>query len=162
MLFSLRVLKTAADQREEKSNPSRRLPCRRISEITSKKKETFNCLMPLCSTWPWLRILEAPKVSRELKYPVTERRPFLPGLTEGQIMGMLQKYGGSDFLDSCSFAKVWEKKKKNSIWKVVEGTEATTPRLLSHPEHGIFNFLVWKHPWMSPHTVEVQICGSLY
>lgn len=153
----------------EKSNPSRRLPCQRISEITSKRKETFHCLMPLCSTSPWLWILEARKdVSIiALKYPVAETRPFfLPCLTEGKIIGMLQKYGDSDILGSCSFAEVWKKKKKKNppqqFEKSLKERKLPIPKLLSHPEHWIFNLLVWKHPWMSPHTVKVQICGSVY
>lgn len=133
MLFSLWALKTATDQRE-KSNPSRRLPCGQISEITSKKKETFNCLMPLCSTWPWLWILEAPEVACGLWY----NRPKIPSGWEWTLLSALSHWnteihdaakivGCSDFSDSGWFAEVWKKAEVWKVWTIVEGMESITP-----------------------------------
>lgn len=118
--------------KREKSNPSRRLPCRQISEITSKKKETFNCLMPLCSTWPWLRILEASKVAHGFEY----HRPKIYSGRE-QTFLLAVSHWRADHRDAAEIWWLWFSalqkfgKKKQQFEKFLRERKQP-PRVFSH------------------------------
>lgn len=172
MLFSLWGLKTTTDQREKnRTRPGGSPADESVKSLQRKRREEmFNCLTSLCSTRAWLWNLEAPEVASGLQY---HRPKISRGWHQTFLLAVFNWRA-----DNRNAAELWEalilwalkglqkcgKKTKNktAIWKVTKGTEASAQRLLSHPEHQTFNLLVWEHPWTSPLTGKVQICGSLY